>query len=91
MQPDSVRHALEYYERYYMRYEILWLLKTLGYEKIDILGAKPGAFSREDKLTTEDFEMLAIAEKQMNARPRYSSMEKSPISIIVPTPTEEGN
>ncbi|HDR68327.1 MAG TPA: class I SAM-dependent methyltransferase [Bacteroidaceae bacterium] len=50
-------------ERYYVPSEITWLLKSLGYKKIDIYGAKIGAFSRNDKLTTEDFEMLVIAEK----------------------------
>ncbi|MFA5304941.1 MAG: methyltransferase domain-containing protein [Candidatus Omnitrophota bacterium] len=50
-------------ERYYVPSEITWLLKSLGYKKIDICGAKLGAFSREDKLTTENFEMLVIAEK----------------------------
>jgi len=43
--------------------EISWLLKTLGYIKIEIFGAKLGVFSRNDKLTTEDFEMLVLAEK----------------------------
>lgn len=51
-------------ERYYVPCEITWLLKTLGFKKIEIFGAKLGAFSRNDKLTTEDFEMLVIAEKQ---------------------------
>ncbi len=50
-------------ERYYVPSEITWLLKTLGYKKIDILGARLGAFSRKDRLTPEDFEMLVIAEK----------------------------
>jgi len=50
-------------ERYYVPSEITWLLKILGYKKIDIFGAKLGSFSREDKLTTEDFEMLVVAEK----------------------------
>lgn len=50
-------------ERYYVPSEITWLLKSLGFKKIDIYGAKLGAFSRNDKLTTEDFEMLIIAEK----------------------------
>ncbi len=50
-------------ERFYIPPEITWLLKTVGFSKIDIYGAKLGAFSREDKLTTEDFEMLVIAEK----------------------------
>ena len=43
--------------------EITWLLKSLGYTKIEIFGAKLGAFSREDKLSTEDFEMLVVADK----------------------------
>jgi hypothetical protein len=54
---------LECNERYYVPSEITWLLKSLEFKKIDIYGAKLGAFSRNDKLTTEDFEMLVIAEK----------------------------
>jgi hypothetical protein len=50
-------------ERYYVPSEITWLLKSLGFKKIDIYGAKLGAFNRNDKLTTEDFEMLVVAEK----------------------------
>ena len=50
-------------ERYYVPSEITWLLKTLGYKTVDIFGAKLGAFSRDDKLTTEDFEMLVVTEK----------------------------
>ena len=60
---DGNKVKLEANERYYVPSEITWLLKTLGYTKIDIFGAKLGAFSRNDKLTTEDFEMLVIAEK----------------------------
>ncbi len=50
-------------ERYYVSSEITWLLKSLGFKSIDIIGAKLGAFSRGDKLSTEDFEMLVVAEK----------------------------
>ncbi|MDP8262979.1 MAG: class I SAM-dependent methyltransferase [Candidatus Ancaeobacter aquaticus] len=50
-------------ERYYVPSEINWLLKTLGCKKIDIFGAKLGAYSRKDKLNPEDFEMLVVAEK----------------------------
>lgn len=57
------KKTLESNERYYVPSEITWLLKSLHYKKIDIYGAKLGAFSRNDKLTTEDFEMLVIAEK----------------------------
>lgn len=50
-------------ERFYVPSEITWLLRSLGFRTIDIFGAKLGAFSRSDRLTTEDFEMLVIAEK----------------------------
>jgi 2-polyprenyl-3-methyl-5-hydroxy-6-metoxy-1,4-benzoquinol methylase len=57
------RIELECNERYYVPSEITWLLKSLGFGVIDIYGAKLGAFSRNDKLTTEDFEMLVIGGK----------------------------
>lgn len=50
-------------ERYYTPSEITWLLKSLDFTTIDIFGAKLGAFSRDDTLSTDDFEMLIIAEK----------------------------
>jgi len=40
-----------------------WLLKSLNFSTVDIFGAKLGAFSRNDNLSTENFEMLVIAEK----------------------------
>jgi len=60
---DDLGHkkTLECNERYYVPSEITWLLKSLGFLKIEIFGASLGAFSRNDKLTTEDFEMLVIA------------------------------
>ncbi len=57
------KKTLECNERYYVPSEITWMLKTLRFRNIEIFGAKLGAFSRNDKLTTEDFEMLVIAEK----------------------------
>jgi 2-polyprenyl-3-methyl-5-hydroxy-6-metoxy-1,4-benzoquinol methylase len=57
------KRELKCNERYYVPSEITWFLKTLGFKKIDIFGAKLGAFSRQDKLTTDDFEMLVVAEK----------------------------
>ncbi len=60
---DGAEKVLECNERYYVPSEITWLLKTLGFTKIEIFGAKLGDFSREDKLTTEDYEMLVIAER----------------------------
>lgn len=60
---SGVKKILQCNERYYIPSEITWLLKSLGYKKIDIYGARLGAFSRNDKLTTKDFEMLVVAEK----------------------------
>jgi 2-polyprenyl-3-methyl-5-hydroxy-6-metoxy-1,4-benzoquinol methylase len=60
---NGVEKELECNERYYIPSEITWLMKTLGFTKIEIFGAKLGAFSREDKLATNDFEMLVIAER----------------------------
>ncbi len=60
---DGNKKELKCNERYYIPSEITWLLKSLGFKKIDIFGAKLGAFARNDKLTPEDFEMLVIAEK----------------------------
>jgi 2-polyprenyl-3-methyl-5-hydroxy-6-metoxy-1,4-benzoquinol methylase len=54
---------IETNERYYVPSEITWLLKSLSFKTVDIFGAKLGLFSRNDILTTEDFEMLIIAEK----------------------------
>ena len=51
-------------ERYYVPPEITWLLKSLGFGTIEIFGAKLGAYSRNDKLTTEDYEMLVVAENR---------------------------
>jgi len=60
---NGVVKELECNERYYVPCEITWLLKTLGFCIIEIFGAKIGAYSRNDTLTTEDFEMLVVAEK----------------------------
>jgi 2-polyprenyl-3-methyl-5-hydroxy-6-metoxy-1,4-benzoquinol methylase len=57
------KKELQCNERYYVPSEITWLLKSLGFTKIDIYGAKLGAFARTDSLLTSDFEMLVIAEK----------------------------
>jgi 2-polyprenyl-3-methyl-5-hydroxy-6-metoxy-1,4-benzoquinol methylase len=57
------KKELQCNERYYVPCEITWLLKSLNFKVIDIFAAKLGAFSRNDKLSSEDFEMLVIAEK----------------------------
>ena len=57
------KKELQCSERYYVPSEITWLLKTLNFKTVDIYGAKLGAFSKNDNLSTEDFKMLVIAEK----------------------------
>jgi len=51
-------------ERYYMPSEITWYLKSLRFKNIGIFACQMGQFNRHDPLTTGDFEMLVIAEKQ---------------------------
>ncbi|UCG28112.1 MAG: class I SAM-dependent methyltransferase [Bacteroidales bacterium] len=51
-------------ERYFAPSEITWYLKSLDFISVDIFGCKPGNFSRNNKLSTEDFEMLVVAEKK---------------------------
>ncbi|MEM8672856.1 MAG: class I SAM-dependent methyltransferase [Cyanobacteria bacterium P01_G01_bin.67] len=55
--------SLKCNERYYVPSEISWLVKSVGFTNVDIYGAKLGEFSRSDVLTTEDYEMLVIAER----------------------------
>ena len=50
-------------ERYYVPSEITWLLATAGFAASEIFGAKLGAYSRNDPLTPDDYEMLVIARK----------------------------
>lgn len=57
------KKELQCSERHYVPPEITWLLKALNFKTTDIYGAKLGAFSRNDELTAEDFEMLIIADK----------------------------
>lgn len=59
---DGQTISLDCNERYYVPPEITWLLKSLGFTKIDIHGARMGAFSRDHALATDDFEMLVIAQ-----------------------------
>ena len=59
---SGATRILECDERYYVPSEITWLLQSLDFRKIDIYGCKLGEFSRDEALTTEDYEMLVIAE-----------------------------
>jgi 2-polyprenyl-3-methyl-5-hydroxy-6-metoxy-1,4-benzoquinol methylase len=56
-------HTVATNERYYTPSEMHWLLRTAGFATVDIFGCELGHYSRERALTTEDFEMLVVAEK----------------------------
>jgi SAM-dependent methyltransferase len=60
---DGNKKELHCNERYYVPSEITWLLKSLQFKNIDIFGARLGAFSRNDRLTPDDYEMLVIASR----------------------------
>jgi 2-polyprenyl-3-methyl-5-hydroxy-6-metoxy-1,4-benzoquinol methylase len=55
--------TLQCSERYYVPSEISWITRQAGFSKVEIFGCRLGAFSRDDKLSHDDFEMLVIAEK----------------------------
>jgi len=58
----SKSHSIPTTTRYYIPPEIAWLLRSTGFETVEIFGAKLGAYSRNDPLTPNDFEMLIIAQ-----------------------------
>ena len=60
---SGVARELRCDERYYAPSEITLMLSSLGIRTIGIFGAELGAFSRKDRLMTEDFEILVVAEK----------------------------
>ncbi len=58
------KKAITCSERYYMPSEMTWYLQSLRFKNIGIFACKMGQFNRHDPLTTGNFEMLVIAEKQ---------------------------
>lgn len=60
---DGVKRELACNERYYVPSEMTWLLKTAGFARVEIFGAKLGAYRRADALTPDDYEMLVVSEK----------------------------
>ncbi|MDP8217663.1 MAG: class I SAM-dependent methyltransferase [Candidatus Theseobacter exili] len=60
---DGNKKLIKCNERYYVPSEIIWLLKMLGFTFIEIFGAELGKWNKDKNLTTEDFEMLVIANR----------------------------
>ncbi len=59
---SGVKKTITCNERYFAPSEISWYLKSLKFQKIEIFGCDTGTFTRDKKLTTEDYEMLVVAE-----------------------------
>ena len=60
---NGEKKILKCNERYYVPSEITWLLNSLGFKKVEILGSTIGEWRRNRQLTTDDYEMLVIANK----------------------------
>ena len=60
---NGINKTMQCNERYYAPSEITWLLKSLNFKTIDILGCIIGDFRRDKSLSNEDYEMLVIAKK----------------------------
>lgn len=60
---DGKEKTLTCNERFYAPSEISWLLKSIGFRNIRILGCTVGAFSRDVKVHPDSFELLVICEK----------------------------
>ncbi len=58
---DGNKKLLKCSERYYVPSEITWQLRSLGFMNPEIFGVELGNWNKDRKLTTEDFEMLAVA------------------------------
>lgn len=53
---------LECNERFYVPTELSWMLKSLGFSKVEIFGGEVGNFSRKP-VSPNDFELLVVARK----------------------------
>lgn len=60
---SGVKKVLHCNERFYVPSELSWMLKTLGFRKIEVFGCTVGKFSRKVKPSPSEFELLVIAEK----------------------------
>jgi 2-polyprenyl-3-methyl-5-hydroxy-6-metoxy-1,4-benzoquinol methylase len=60
---DGVEMILQCNERFYAPSEITFMLRQLNVSKCELYGGEFGAFQRERRVLTEDYELLVIAEK----------------------------
>ena len=60
---SGTKRVLHCNERFYMPSELSWMLKTLGFRKVEIFGGTIGKFTRKAKPSPKEFELLVVAEK----------------------------
>ncbi len=59
---DGRIRTLDCSERYYLPAEMTWMLSSLGFSSIEIMGCDIGAWERGVPLTPRHFEMLVVAQ-----------------------------
>jgi SAM-dependent methyltransferase len=57
----GISHQLRASERYYAPSEITWMLRSLGFSKVEIFGGVVGSFSRTTLVSGDTFELLVVA------------------------------
>lgn len=67
MDDEQKEHTLTSTERYYIPSEIQTMLARLGFNSIEFFTSTLGAFCRNKALTSESFEMLVVAKRQLSA------------------------
>jgi 2-polyprenyl-3-methyl-5-hydroxy-6-metoxy-1,4-benzoquinol methylase len=60
---DGKEMNLSCNERYYAPSEITFMLRLLGINNVEIFGSQVGVFDRNERLQTNNYEMLIVAEK----------------------------
>jgi ubiquinone/menaquinone biosynthesis C-methylase UbiE len=74
---DMIEHSVSSTERFYIPSEIQAMLQRLGFSTIEFFGATLGSFSREKPLTSDDFELLAVAKRKLASNTLLSLYTKS--------------
>ncbi|WP_298504546.1 class I SAM-dependent methyltransferase [uncultured Sphaerochaeta sp.] len=63
---EQVEHTIHSTERFYIPSEIQTMLGRLGFSSVEFFGATLGSFSRDKRLSSDDFEMLVVANRKLS-------------------------
>jgi hypothetical protein len=62
---EQGEHTIHSTERFSIPSEILTMLGRLGFSSVEFFGVALGSFSRDKRLTADDFEMLVVANRKL--------------------------